>query len=119
MTIVGMLLLVLSVSCRKADTNGQAVGDTEANKEAIADIDAEDKIVTPLEECEVLLDEARKTGFVVSDIEAATEAWDKAADGLQNHMYTVDQARWLTMNSEVKQARAKLAAMKARQKKDH
>jgi hypothetical protein len=118
MIIIGMLLLASAVSCQEADTSGDAAGDADANKETVGGPVAEDKTTTPLEECEALLEEARKTGFAIGDLAAATEAWDKAADGLLNHMYTVDQARWLTMDSEVKKARekiAKMAEMKARE----
>ncbi|MDP6544294.1 MAG: hypothetical protein QGH60_09905 [Phycisphaerae bacterium] len=111
MIILGMLLLASVISCQKADTNEPPAGDADVKKEAVGDPDADDKIVTPLAECEALLDEARKTGFASGDLEAAWEAWDKAAAGLQNHMYTVDQARWLEMQSEVKKARERLRKM--------
>ncbi|MBL7219735.1 MAG: hypothetical protein ISS69_06465 [Phycisphaerae bacterium] len=115
-TIVGMLLLTFAISCRKADTSGQAAGDTGAKTKAIPETaGAETRAVDPLDECQTLIEAARKVNSI--DTKAAMAAWDEAAERLHDCMYTSNQVYWLQMNAEVEKARAKIAKMKAFQKK--
>ena len=115
-TIVGMLLLTFAISCRKADTSEGVVGDTGAKTKAIPETaGAETGPVDPLDECQTLIEAARKVNSI--DTKAAMAAWDEAAERLHDCMYTSNQVYWLQMNAEVEKARAKIAKMKAFQKK--
>jgi len=102
MTIMGILLLALSLSCRKADTNGESVGDT----------DAKDKIIRKqrLDECEALLAEARKVDK--TDVGAAIAAHDKAWDALQDHKENIDPLKHAQMVSEVRKLHTALVEYK-------
>jgi len=116
MTIVCMLLLAGSVSCRKADTNEGVVGDADAKTKAIPETaGAETGPVDPLDECQMLIEAARKVNSI--DTKAAMAAWDEAAERLHDYMYTSNQVYWLQMKSEIDKARARIARMKAFQEK--
>ena len=116
MTIVCMLLLAGSVSCRKADTNEGAAGDATVKTKAIPETTpAEARAVDPLDECQTLIEAARKVNS--TDTKAAMAAWDEVAERLHDCMYTSNQVYWLQMKSEVDKARAKIARMKAFQEK--
>jgi hypothetical protein len=102
MTIVGMLLLVCAVSCRKENT-----AETPVKAKVIPDTaPAETKPVDPLDEVQTLIEAARKVSS--SDSKTALSAWDKAAACLHDCMYTSNQVYWLQMNSEIEKAREKL-----------
>ena len=111
MTIVGMLLLASAISCRKADTDEGAVKQKAIPETA----PAETRPVDPLDECQTLIEAARKVSLVVGDTNAAMAAWDKVAECLHDCMYTSNQVYWLQMKSEVDKARVKIAKLKAKQ----
>ena len=113
MTIIGMLLLVCVVSCRKEDP-----AETPVKAEAIPEtLPAETKPVDPLDEVQTLIDAAKKVNS--SDTQAALTAWDKAAACLHDCMYTSNQVYWLQMNSEIEQAREKLIKHQNSKLKNH
>ena len=115
MTIAGVLLLTLVISCRETDTNEAPISDATVKTKVIPETSpAEDKPIDPLDECQALLDQARKAGS--TDIQAAIKALDQADQCLHDCMYTANQVYWLQMNSELKQARTEL--IKAQQEKD-
>jgi len=115
-TIVGMLLLTFAVSCRKADTGSQAGGGQTVKTKAMPETaGAETGPVDPLDECQTLIEAARKVSL--TDTNTAKAAWDEAAERLHDCMYTSNQVYWLQMNAEVEKARAKIARMKALREK--
>ena len=102
MTIIGMLLLLCAVSCRKEDP-----AETPVKAEAVpGTLPAETKPIDPLDEVQTLIEAARKASS--SDTKTALTAWDKAAACLHDCMYTSNQVYWLQMNSEIEKAREKI-----------
>jgi len=107
MTIIGMLLLAFAISCRKADTNEGVVGDAAVKTKAIPETaGAETRPVDPLDECQTLIEAARKVNSI--DTKAAMAAWGEVAERLHDCMYTSNQVYWLQMKSEVEKARARI-----------
>ncbi|MDP6634187.1 MAG: hypothetical protein QGG42_04775 [Phycisphaerae bacterium] len=104
--ITGMLLLATLVSCRKAPTNEQPADDASAGKAAAETNPAADAPLDLLDECQALLDKARKVSR--TDIAAALEIMDEAAERLHDCTYTANQVYWLQMKAELDQFRAKL-----------
>jgi hypothetical protein len=105
MTIMGVLLLTLVVSCRNSETTEQPAEDGGVVKEAIpttAPAVAE-KTIDPLDECQTLLDKARKVS--TTDIRSALKILDQADQRLHDCMYTANQVYWLQMKSELDKAR--------------
>ena len=107
-TIVGVLLLALVVSCRNSETTEQPVSDEGLAKEAIPTTAqaVTEKTVDPLDECQALLDKARKVGS--TDIKAALKILDQADQRLHDCMYTANQVYWLQMQSELAGARGRI-----------
>ena len=108
MTIVGVLLLTFVVSCRNSETTEQPAGDEGTAKETTPTTApaVTEKTVDPLDECQTLLDKARKVSS--ADVKAALKILDQADQRLHDCMYTANQVYWLQMKSELDKAREKI-----------
>jgi hypothetical protein len=108
MTIIGVLLLTFVVSCRNSETTEQPASDEGTAKEATPTTApaVTEKTIGPLDECQTLLDKARKVSS--TDIKSALKILDQADQCLHDCMYTANQVYWLQMESELTGAREKI-----------
>ena len=97
--VASLVLLAMSVSCSKTDS------DVPGGKGSVAETApaAEDPPVDMLDECQSLLDKARKMRS--TDPKAALEILDEAFQRLHDCTYTANQVYWLQMKSELDEAR--------------
>lgn len=111
--VICAVLLTIPVSCRKAATDPQESADySGAKRSAVETRPADDEPVDLLDQCQALLNKARKTSS--SDPAAASDILDEAFERLHDCTYTANQVYWLQMHTELKQARERLTRAAAR-----